>query len=306
MPTTNVTDMRLDNNSFGILRFLGFRKPLTEYPGFFKKKMGFANYESDPMEEGLAALKYFIFHWDEVSDAFSYRVELLSKNYCFEEIQARFTLAEHLESRRAEILGNAELQGTVIVPHLRMSLSYYIPFDADGMVDYNNLCLLQLSEYNALSLAVFPDEQTGHRTAFVSCEMKSVDYEGVEVKTDGDIGKSLDYLDVMVSTLINHHLFKRFANVKTKIVAREGTREAKKINPEKDYVSSLPYPVRQLDATYFTTTIRTGAFLRRGHFRMQRYKNDGEWDHKLIWIDQTTVSGYTRKARVLVNPDTDD
>ena len=295
--------MRLSPDTFEILRYIGFRRPLTEYPGIGRGRFGFAAYQADRQREAETAIRYFYLHWDEVSDAFSYRVELLSANFCREEMQARHALDEFLGPRRAEVLGNAEIKGTVIVPHLRMSLSYLIPFDSEGMVMTDSICLLQLSEYRALSLAVFPNGNASGRTAFVSESVRSVTVDGEEAVP---LAARLDYLDVTVSTLINHHLFKRYANVRTKIIAREGTREARRIDKEKDCISTLPYPVRQLDATYFTTTIRTGSFLRRGHFRMQRYKNDGEWDHKLIWIDQTTVSGYTRKARVLVKPDTDD
>lgn len=295
--------MRLDVKSFEILRYLGFHRPLTELPGMMKGKFGFASYSQDDTAELNNVLRYFYLHWDEVSRAFSDRVELLSQSFCNEEMLARHTLSDYVSDKRPEVLGGVELQGTILVPHLKMSLSYYLPFDAYGMLIVDRMAIFQLSQGNAVSLAVFPNKESGTRTAFVSSQMKTVDFTvGSEVDVPDEFSKELDYLDIMVSTVINHYLFRRYANVKTKIVARDGTREAKKANPDRDYISSLDFPIRQLDATYFTTTIHSGAFLRRGHFRMQRYKNNGEWDHKLIWIDQMTISGYTRKARVLVDP----
>lgn len=296
--------MRVTAKDFEVLRFLGFGRPLTEYPGMMRSnaRFGFANYTQDSEKEVSTALRWFYSHWNEVSDGFSWRVDLMSENFCNEEEAAKTALEGSLvPERRAEILGGRRLEGTLIVPHLRMSLSYIVSYDANGNCDINNSFLLQLSERNTLSLAVFPNG-SGGRQAFVSETMRTVRLVNGAIEEAEGLQSSLDYIDAMISMVTLHHLFLRFANVKQKIIAREGTREARKARPE-DYVTDLVIPVRQLDATYFTTTTHIGEFLRRGHFRMQRYKNEGVWDHKLIWIDQTTVSGYTRKAKVLVRPE---
>lgn len=297
--------MRLTARDFEILRFLDFRRPLTEYPGMMKPttRFGFSNYIQDGREVETV-LRYFYTRWDEVADGFSWRVDLMSENFCNEEEAARDALEGFLDgARRIEVFAGQTLQGTMIVPHLRMSLSYIIPFDAQGNMDVNRSFLLQLSERNTVSLALFPNGNGG-RQAFISETMRAVKLVNGEERELDAMDDKLNYLEIILSMVKLHHLFLRFANVKQKIIAREGTREARKAAPG-DYVSELTFPVRQLNATYFTTTTHIGEFLRRGHFRMQRYKNNGEWDHKLIWIDQTTVSGYTRKAKVLIAPEND-
>lgn len=291
--------MRVSAKEFEILRFLDFRQDLSKYPGMMKPgtKLGFANYPEDN-EEVNAVLLWFYFHWPEVVDDFGWRVDMMSQTFCDEEIAAKDTLMNYISNpqRRRELLGGQILKGTMIVPHLKMSLSYMLPFNESGYVDTNNARILELSQGNCVSMAVFPNGG-GHTQLFVSETMRFVDFSSGEQVSSIDEG--LNYLDTITSTIILHFLFLRFANVKQKFLARAGTRQEKKAGPNED-ISEMSFPIRQLDATYFTTTIHIGEFLRRGHFRMQRHKIDGEWAHKLIWIDQTVVSGYTRKAKVLL------
>lgn len=77
------------------------------------------------------------------------------------------------------------------------------------------------------------------------------------------------------------------------------TAKGELVGKTKDWKQSVPIDERALflDASFYTTIIRSEGFGVRGHFRLQPYKKDGEWTKKLIWIKPFNKQGYTRTAK---------
>lgn len=90
------------------------------------------------------------------------------------------------------------------------------------------------------------------------------------------------------------HLFKKYADVET--VEAKMNKKVKAPDGEKILVES-DITVSYTDCSWFRTIIRKEGFIVRGHFKMQPYKKDGEWTHRLIYIEPYQKHGYTRKAK---------
>lgn len=64
--------------------------------------------------------------------------------------------------------------------------------------------------------------------------------------------------------------------------------------------NNLPFDVKIMDSTWFTTICRNEGFNVRGHFRLQPKKNEnGEWIKELIYINEFQKYGYHRQAKIL-------
>jgi hypothetical protein len=79
----------------------------------------------------------------------------------------------------------------------------------------------------------------------------------------------------------------------------------KAFHTNQKYVNETKSPIEVLDATWFTTFIRSEEFAvgaaTGGFFRLQPCGKDNK-DRKLIWISPFKKFGYTRKAKVLSDP----
>lgn len=110
-----------------------------------------------------------------------------------------------------------------------------------------------------------------------------------------------EYLMVRAGLMILYELFKKYAKVETKIVNRKSRN--KSVEGEK-CINETEFDLNYVDCTWFTTIIRTEGFKVRGHFRLQPKKDAfGEWTRELIYINEFEKHGYTRKARMLSDPD---
>ena len=103
--------------------------------------------------------------------------------------------------------------------------------------------------------------------------------------------KNWAYSKVCIVIMI--YLFKKYANVETKIIPGESmigkTKADKIIN---DFKSKITY----LDSKWFTNIVKSDGFKVSGHFRLQPKKVDGSWTKEIIWIDDFEKTGYTSKA----------
>jgi hypothetical protein len=94
--------------------------------------------------------------------------------------------------------------------------------------------------------------------------------------------------------LILFKLFKTYAEVETKeLKAHSVLREV-----DCKYVNDTQLPITYLDSKWFTNLVKSDAFNVRGHFRLHAC-GKGLQDHKLIWINEYTKSGYTAPTRML-------
>lgn len=98
--------------------------------------------------------------------------------------------------------------------------------------------------------------------------------------------------------VIVYDMFKKFADVETKFIAK-GRRL--KIDKEK-FKNDLPFNVTYLTSTWFTNIVRSAGFKVSGHFRLQPC-GEGLKDRKIIWINEFQKSGYSRKAQIVKNKD---
>ncbi len=93
-------------------------------------------------------------------------------------------------------------------------------------------------------------------------------------------------------------LFIKYCEVETKLIpaGKETTHRLQR------YVNHTTQPIEILDATWFTTLVRSGAFTvgqdTGGFFRWQAVGAERS-ERKLIWISPYQKQGYTRKAKVL-------
>jgi len=102
--------------------------------------------------------------------------------------------------------------------------------------------------------------------------------------------------DGVIRRFVVYHLFKTYAPVETKILPPNTHVDA--VNYK--YVNETNIPVTFLDSKWFTNLVKSDAFTVHGHFRLQAC-GMGLKDHKLIWIDEYSKSGYIAPARILKN-----
>ena len=103
------------------------------------------------------------------------------------------------------------------------------------------------------------------------------------------------YLPIFISFFTSFLIFKKYAKVEIEIYY---SGKKKKSNILKDNVKNmLPFNVKMLDCTWFTTICRDEGFKVRGHFRLQPKKINGEWVKELIYINEFEKHGYHRVAK---------
>lgn len=92
-------------------------------------------------------------------------------------------------------------------------------------------------------------------------------------------------------------LFKRYAKVEIE-QGKCGKSTRSKILNDK-LRNNIPFDIKIMDSTWFTTICRNEGFKVRGHFRLQPKKNDkGEWIKELIYINEFEKKGYHRLAKI--------
>lgn len=300
--------MRISEKDYLILRYLKWNRQLFGHPDYQRQMnrrgdtvihgRGTAclkNYKEDnDREDLLAVYRSLNADWPRLAPAFSFRVELVSRPFIIAVGEAGEAFASNKELCRGYIRGR-EFKGTLLIPHLNSSVSYILKFNDEGTALVQE-DILQVGDSDCIVL------YKGNGMAFATEIIYMADAatgELAPIKDRNKLNSTLDYIDNLESLLVNYICFKHFANVTEKMVTQQGSRQARKLNPDEDINETL-IPVRRMDATYYTTVIRTEGYPRRGFFRMQRYKVDGEWIHRLKWIDATFVSGYTRRAKKLL------
>jgi hypothetical protein len=110
---------------------------------------------------------------------------------------------------------------------------------------------------------------------------------------------AIDSVYQFSNAAIIFHLFKHYSNIEIKEVCANKKEKVK--GDDKPLFNELPVSILHLNSTWFTEIIRNEGFDVRGHMRLQPYKReDGEWDRKLIWIDQFRKHGYHRRAQKVI------
>ena len=106
--------------------------------------------------------------------------------------------------------------------------------------------------------------------------------------------------DATLNMVLGLILFIKYCEVETKLIpaGKETTHRLQR------YVNHTKVPIEILDATWFTTLVRSGAFTvgndTGGFFRWQAVGTERS-ERKLIWVSPYQKQGYTRKAKVLAH-----
>lgn len=104
----------------------------------------------------------------------------------------------------------------------------------------------------------------------------------------------IKWFDSFISTIIAHLIFRKYAEVETKIVFPTNRKPK-----EGEYFNKTKCIFTVLDSKWFTNLVRSEGFKVRGHFRLQPCKNENkEWIKKLIWIEDFEKRGYSHKAKI--------
>jgi hypothetical protein len=185
-----------------------------------------------------------------------------------------------------------EQSGTFIVPSRptgQMTIFYRIAAKRDGEDEWLMECTIVVF-YNSkdhvrpLLLAVIRRAETIHTTYI-----------------DDDYKLDCTTPEELMSLVLCLNIFMKYCEVETKTVPPG--KKAFKANQK--YVNDTKSPIEVLDATWFTTFIRSEEFTvgaaTGGFFRLQPCGKDNK-DRKLIWISPFKKHGYTLKAKVLSDP----
>lgn len=116
---------------------------------------------------------------------------------------------------------------------------------------------------------------------------KRKDFE--KLKTHDMIEDYLIFRDILL-TALQAIIFMKTAEVYSKEYIPDSTPTFKR---HKNY---KPLNYTLIDTTWDMDIDVNNPFPVRGHFKMQPYKKEGEWDRKLIYIESYMKSGYHRKA----------
>lgn len=110
--------------------------------------------------------------------------------------------------------------------------------------------------------------------------------------------KEKEEIENIVSRLIVVKLFKTYAEVETKELLPHSNIKGDNCN----YVNDTQLPITYLDSKWFTNLVKSDSFTVSGYFCLQPYGQELK-QHKLIWINEYTKSGYTAPARILSQND---
>lgn len=274
--------MRITEKNMPILRMLKIKKP-------FFKPGEMPNYRNFPLEPsriltgdetleernriGIILYMYGV-HWDHYSQLFGKSIDIASKPFM-----------EAAENNADKILNNETMKellktmvsGTLILHDT--SISYRILKKDDKLVD--------------MTLLVFK----GGHLAFVN-EGKQFFLSNRSKRILEEIhGDEEGLKKFFIQQVLLFLLFKRYAEVEV-VDAKPFKKVRIPDNENETLMVDSNLPTKYYDCSWFRTIVRKEGFMVRGHFRLQPCKNqDGEWDHKLIYIEPYQKHGYTRTAR---------
>lgn len=310
--------MKLSEDTFPILRFLSWDKPLNQNPTYLRgiktKNRVVKGALTMPPNDYVAPVSEFVdtfdsliaTRWKDLAKRFSSCVDYPSYEF-YRDCVSAWPVLKNNDSVQRYLTGR--FTGTILLGFdTQISISYDIPF-VEGRVELGGH-LLVVDRDGFVRLAVAECEEGMKMYASdefpTVCDIresksgKKVKYIKFDATKQSRLDYKLQMADAFVLFVKQHLAFVHFANVQSKYIARAGTREAKRQGADKP-VNYSNTNIRRLTTSWYTTTIKTDGFPRRGHFRMQRYKDGDGWTHRLKYIDATYVSGYTRKAKKLLS-----
>lgn len=181
-----------------------------------------------------------------------------------------------------------DINGTYFIGNMVFQLHYETRQGSDEIE-----AALYVFHKDGMPIAVY-EENYGKNVNNIWISNHFLDKDNVERTEQG----VREWIYVKVSKVIMIYLFKKYANVETKIIPGEskiGKTKADKI------INDFKLKINYLDSKWFTNIVKSDGFKVSGHFRLQPKKVDGNWTKEIIWIDDFEKTGYTSKAKVESN-----
>lgn len=285
--------MRYTEQNYPLLRFLKWTDSIIRHPEMKRQRedvkknkmittLPFLTFQTSEAldsynrkwSEAYSIRKIIFEHWPELQQAFSSKIEIISKNFLFamDRSYDAFLKPELFE----EITG--EFKGTLILPSgeaICYDFEMADPKWLNGKLIYGiaGQAIRLHSDGNTLVMAVIDD------IAYDAEKAHKIDRHEESAEGIFDI--------ILVYTL-----FKKYAEIK-EVEAKSIKRTMENVPEVKTTLNGISF----LDVSWFTTIIRTEGFGVRGHFRLQPY-GPGKTEKRLIYINEYQKHGYVRKARI--------
>jgi len=124
--------------------------------------------------------------------------------------------------------------------------------------------------------------------------------EDLFTKMNGSVDAAL------IFTVMDSLVFRRFANV-TVEDAKSKKKKESGVDGDDDQVvvkSNILSDIHRYDVNWYTTTVRTAGFARKGYMAVRWKGHRGKQHPEIVPIKATWVKGYTRKAKKPYEPKT--
>ncbi len=231
--------------------------------------------------------------WPKFAPRFRSQIALVSCSFIDAFHHASGAFAKDPASTKSFLAGKT-FSGTVLVSETKETVCYSLTYNEEEC-DITDCSVLWLDCRGFIQGYLSPHVEffSRRRLPVGDDDMASMPIIRVCEDAIDKMGKEF------LLSIENYILFCHFADVDVKIVARPGSREARRQADDKDFVVNDTHcNVRRLTANYYTTICRDESFPVRGHFRMQPF-GVGRAERKLIYISPFVKNGYHRRAELL-------
>lgn len=237
--------------------------------------------ESVPLEAKRALGITLVQEWPKIVSCFKRKVQYISDPFYEAYASSAHSLSSVLDTEDINEAGTFVVRSS---PSETNTIFYHIKSEGKGS-DF------KMSGY----VFFFTKETSRDLPALAIMVSRNSKGEIKEYLSDTAKKNNITWLSVF-SDIFTMILFMRYCEIETKEIKAES--KGHHVNCK--YVNETKQNIEVLDSTWFTTIIRSGAFKVGGHFRLQAC-GTGMKDRKLIWIAPFEKEGYTRKAKMLNN-----
>ena len=230
-------------------------------------------------EEDKQKIEYifseFSKNWEGYRELFTQRIDYVSMP--FYEMMHTTTERFNCSQIAKELTGN-EYSGTLLLHNGRIVICYRIKVINSENV---NFILLVHNKNGICNIAVTDKEY------FISNKFREV---GEKDQKDDD-----DILRDFWGEILTFYFYLKYAKVE---VYESIQKKPIKISKHEKFLVDSPLKINWVDSSWFRTIIRKEEFGVRGHFRLQNYKEKGQWVKKLIYIEPYIKHGFVRHAKI--------
>lgn len=275
--------MRITENTFKVLKYLNWDKPVMEHPDMIKDTfLGVKNIVGQPTVKDT--LQQVMRTWDKDRTAYLKNIDILSESF----VNALERTASAFDKLDWDKEAPKVLQGTLIIPKNQSTLVYNLVKDSNRLAYSGSLIFLS---GHAVVINAFLLSPTKIEFQYVNQDLIMIN--GEEIDSDA----AYDYHCILIESIVSYYFFKKYAEIETREVAKNS--RVGKVRADK-VLNETKVDVNVMDCRWYTNITRTKGFSVRGHFRLQPFKENGEWSKKLIYINEFQKQGYTAKARKLL------